>query len=201
MATQFLQIRKQDGLAAVADAVSRQHPRDTAFFGIAADGLPLYLHLGDPRPGPILVAGNPAPLLRCVVHSATQAGTAVALVVTGLPEMWHGLRSQSVVVESDDRRLKEVPFRGSIYPRWLVVIDRYSVRGVEALVQICQWGPAYGIWPIVAVDHPAEVPDAIRPYFGTLIVAQQGNSYQLRRTSSSGWQTKHTFFVPDWRTQ
>lgn len=205
MTTQFLQIRKPaPPFSAVADYVPEEHPRDAALFGFATDGLPIYLHFGDPRPGPILVAGNPTPLLRCVVQTASWSG-AIVQVITIFPEIWEDLRGQSVVVETDDRYLdgiaREMMSRPTPYPRWLVVIDRYSVRDVEALAQICRWGPPRGVWPIVAVDHPVEVPDAIRPTFRTLVVAD-GAAYQLRKPkkptlfSPGGWQAQHTFFTP-----
>jgi len=115
------------------------------------------------------------------------------------------LRGQAVVVETDDRYLdgiaREMMSRPTSCPRWLVVIDRYNVRDVEALAQICQYGPPRGVWPIVAADHPAEVPDVIRPFFRTLVAAH-GSGYQLRKPkkptpfSPGGWQTEHTFFTP-----
>jgi len=210
----FLQLRKRvapfsatlapGASAGVADIVPERHPRDAALFGIATDGLPLYLHLGDPRPGPILIAGNPTPLLRCIARTTTQAG-AITQVITIFPELWADLRGQAVVVETDDRYLggiaREMMSRPTPYPRWLVVIDRYKVRDVEALAQICRWGPPRGVWPIVAADHPAEVPDVIRPFFRTLVAAQ-GNGYQLRKPkkptlfSPGSWQIQHTFFTP-----
>jgi hypothetical protein len=173
-------------------------------FGIATDGLPIYLHLGDPRPGPILVVGNPTPLLRCIVQTAAQAG-AIAQVITIFPEIWDDLRGQSVIVETNDRYLagiaREMFIRPTPYPRWLVVIDRCNLRDVESLAQICHWGPPRGVWPIIAVDAPAEVPDAIRPLFRTLVTAN-GPAYQLRRPkkaslfSPGNWQIQHTFFTP-----
>ena len=42
-----------DLLASVGDI-----PKNSVLFGIARDGLPLLLHLRDPRPGPILVTGD-----------------------------------------------------------------------------------------------------------------------------------------------
>ncbi len=204
MATQFLQIRKPAlPFSAIADIVPEQHPRDTAFFGIATDGLPVYLHLGDPRSGSILVAGNPTPFLRSVVQTAAQSG-AIAQVITLFPESWSGLRGQSIVIETDDRYLdgiaRETTLRPTPYPRWLVVIDRYSVRDVEALTHILRWGPPRGVWPIIAADHPVEVPAAIRPFFRTMVVAH-GSGYQLRVPkkptlfSPGNWQTKLTFFT------
>jgi len=203
LTTQFLQIRKS-APAFPAGVVSEQHPPNAVLFGIVTDGLPLYLHLGDPRPGPILVIGNPTPLLRCIARTAGQAG-AITQVITIFPEIWDDLRGQAVVVETDDRYLdgiaREMMSRPTSCPRWLVVIDRYNVRDVEALAQICQYGPPRGVWPIVAADHPAEVPDVIRPFFRTLVAAH-GSGYQLRKPkkptpfSPGGWQTEHTFFTP-----
>jgi hypothetical protein len=213
LAALSLQLRKRGALipatlapgasAGVADIVPEQHPRDAALFGIAMDGLPIYLHLGDPRPGPILVVGHPAPLLRTIVHSAAQAG-AITQVITLFPENWDDLRGQTVIVETDDRYLDGIAaevFRKKSYPRWLVVLDRYNVQDFGALAHICRWGPPRGIWPIVAADAPAEVPDAIRPLVRTLVTAN-GNSYRLCKPkkptllSPGGWQTAHTFFTP-----
>lgn len=205
MTTQFLQIRKPaPPVPAVADIVPEEHPRDAALFGFASDGLPVYLHFGNPRPGPILIVGNPTPLLRCVARTAAQAG-AIVHAITIFPEIWDDLRGQSVVIETDDRYLdgiaREMRSRPTSYPRWLVVIDRYNAREVEALAQICQWGPPGGVWPIVAVDHPVEVPNAIRPIFRTIVTAD-GAAYQLHKYKKPDlrlpgiWQTEYTFFTP-----
>ncbi|HEY3311481.1 MAG TPA: hypothetical protein VGK00_07565 [Anaerolineales bacterium] len=45
------------GLADSLDTLANL-PADALLFGIASDGLPLLLHLSDPRPGPILVTGE-----------------------------------------------------------------------------------------------------------------------------------------------
>lgn len=183
-------------------AMPEKHPRDSALFGIATDGLPIYLHFGDPRPGPILAIGNPTPFLRCVVQTAASSG-AIVLVITIFPEIWNDLGERSVIIKTDDYDLNNIAngvmSRPIPYPRLLVVIDRYSVREVEALDLICLQGPLCGVWPIVAVDRPAEVSGDIRPLFGTLVVADKANRYRLYRkkeTLSSPRWAIFPFFIP-----
>ncbi|MEW5827941.1 MAG: FtsK/SpoIIIE domain-containing protein [Chloroflexota bacterium] len=70
-------------------------PREALFLGIAEDGLPVLLDLGDPAPGPLLVAGDEktgkTTFLKTIVHAAAAMHEPEGLqfgVVTANPEEW-----------------------------------------------------------------------------------------------------------------
>ncbi len=48
-------------------------PRGTMLLGVANDGLPIYLNLSDPTPGPILIAGDPGSGRTRLLHSIARS--------------------------------------------------------------------------------------------------------------------------------
>ncbi len=82
------------GLADALETISSL-PSYSILFGIAADGLPLLLHLRNPRPGPILVAGDRGSgktgFLKALVRAAsllTSPGSVQFAALTDYPEEW-----------------------------------------------------------------------------------------------------------------
>jgi hypothetical protein len=70
-------------------------PGNALLLGIASDGLPLLLHLNNPRPGPILITGESGSgktaFLKALVRAATQLNAPGSLrfaILTDYPEEW-----------------------------------------------------------------------------------------------------------------
>lgn len=85
------------GLADTLDAIGNL-PVDSLLFGVAGDGLPLLLHLRDPRTGPILItadqgSGKTAFLKMLLLAGArlSRPGSIRFAVLTDFPDDWAGV--------------------------------------------------------------------------------------------------------------
>ncbi len=157
--------------------------RDAALFGLATDGLPVILHFGNPRPGPILVSGQSGSgktnLLRCMARSAARYCREIGIhVITDRPDEWIGLP----VAVTDDRYLEDMAnsvLGKELYPRWLLLVEYpgQTVSNWDALNHLCRWGPPRGLWPVVATHSPDDLPINAWPFRTRVIGASRFNEF------------------------
>lgn len=168
-----------------ADIAGGLRLRDAALLGLATDGLPVILHFGNPRPGPIVVTGKPGSgktnLLRCLARSAAMYCSEVGIhVITDRPEAWIGLP----VAVTDDRYLEDMAnsvFGKELYPRWLLLVDQLElVHNWSALNHLCQWGPPRGLWPVIAAQSPNDLPVNAWPFRTRMAGAGRSNEFTYR---------------------
>lgn len=152
-----------------ADLALDYRQRDSALLGLTTDSLPVILHFGNPRPGPILVTGSSdsgkTNLLRCMARSAAMYCPQIGIhVISDQPEKWIGLP----VAVTDDRYLGGMAnsvIGKKLYPRWLLLVDNPEmIHSWEALNHLCQWGPPRGLWPVVTASHPNDLPPNAWPF-------------------------------------
>lgn len=179
-------------LADALRAVGRL-PRNALLFGIGADGLPLLLHLRDPRPGPILITGDrysgKTALLKAMLWAAGRLNPPGSLhfaVLTAAPEEWEQVRAAEHLAgiwpaeePEADALLYELAWRTHtrqpeapillLFDRLETILNMDSATQ-ENLRYLLLNGPAAGVWPIVTInaEKAVSLPDWLA-YFRTRI--------------------------------
>lgn len=173
-------------------------PREALLLGLAADGLPVLLNLHDPRPGPLLVVGDPGAgktaLLQLIAEAGTRMHPAGELqfgVVTNYPEEWSAFEGQphcaGVFPTYQNRTIDFLRALSSWAhhiqaPRKAVLLLVDDLESMDHLDfehrQILRWlllrGPVRRVWPIVSanagrLEHVQPWMEAFRTYlFGRI---------------------------------
>jgi hypothetical protein len=158
----------------------REQHLTASLLGIADDGLPVLLHLRNPRPGPILICGDAQPLLQQLARSTLAINAAFGVIVlTNDVQRWQANERMSVcnqttplpsLVDLVEARTRET--------FGLLLIDGYEMVQADEprFLYLCQHGPAGGIWPILAESEQAVTPGL----FLTLIHGRSKKFPQLR---------------------
>lgn len=179
-------------LSDALNAVGRL-PRNTLLFGIGADGLPLLLHLRDPRPGPILIIGDrrsgKTALLKAMLWASERLnppGSLHFVVFSRSPGEWERFQSTACLAgvwmagepEADMllyELARQAEFRQERAPILLLFDDLEAIRQMqpashENLRFLLVHGPAASIWPVVTVnaEQALSLPDWLA-YFRTRI--------------------------------
>ena len=165
-------------------------PRSALFLGLAADGLPILLNLLDPRPGPILIAGDPAcgktRLLQTLassvelVHSSSPISYTV--ITTDAPA-WNVLRRSSSCEDILASGTPELAARLRSIVAWahsaqedarsklLLIDDLEPLLGEAEIQPDLRWlffrGPARRVWPVVTINSATAASDSFRPWLGS----------------------------------
>jgi hypothetical protein len=157
-------------------------PGSQAVLGICADGLPVLFDLKDPRPGPVIVLGNPGcgktTLLKTMLQSAMKLSDRIApryTILTQHPEEFETItgtefrEGQVGVFKPDSREawnaiaslnhlLDERKEKSESFSPWLVLIDDLTfVRSARlelqiGLEQLLKRGPLVDIWPVAVLS-------------------------------------------------
>lgn len=160
-------------------------PEDSLIIGIAGDGMPLLLHLGDPGPGPILLIGERgAGKTRFLQTLAWSVGllhppeTVSFGVLTNAPEEWDpGNLPENCAGIFGLHRRESLDFILQL-AAWIErpARNRHTmlllVDDLDALVQtdgetcrnlqfLLQNGPERGVWPVATID-PARCLERMR---------------------------------------
>lgn len=150
-------------------------PGNAILFGIAADGLPLLLHLRDPRPGPLLVTGDrgsgKTAFLKAVLRAAShlnRPGSVHFAVLTDYPDEWNRFEAVEHLAgiwpadeRSADRLLFDLACRAQVRqdnPPVILLFD-----GLESILRmdeasqnnfryLLSHGPPAFIWPVVTIN-------------------------------------------------
>ena len=174
-------------------------PSDALLFGIAADGLPLLLHLRDPRPGPILVLGERGSgktaflklLLLASQRLAAPSGTRFA-ALTDFPSEFEQVQAPDRLLgvwpaydETGADVLSQVASRvehPDVDRPLILLVDGLETilqMGVEArdqLAFILSEGPRSLVWPVVTVNSELalKLPDWLS-FFRTVFYGRIAN--------------------------
>lgn len=180
------------GLANALSAVGRI-PGNAILFGIAGDGLPLLLHLRDPRPGPILVVGDrgagKTAFLKAMLRAAAllnQPGSLYFAVLTDYPEEWgrfQGTEHLAGIWSAYEQGAETLLFdlacrahaRRDNIPVILLFDGLDSVLRMNETAQdnfsyLLAHGPPAHVWPVAAINasQAMRLPDWLA-YFRTRI--------------------------------
>lgn len=174
-------------------------PPDALLFGIAGDGLPLLLHLRDPRPGPILIAGErgcgKTAFLKLLLLAAQRLSAPSHVrfaVLTDFPSDFDDIPAREPFLgvwpaydQAADEVLYQLASRAqSPDPDQPVIL---LVDGLETLLQkgpdacsdlayILGHGPQSLVWPVVTVNSELalKLPDWLA-FFHTVIYGRIAN--------------------------
>jgi hypothetical protein len=186
-------------LAETLERLTRK-PADALLFGVAADGMPLYLHLRDPRPGPILLTGQKGSgktrFLKTIVRAAERFSSSPMACFAALTDypadfdditdaqslmgVWEAFQPESAQMLSKLADRVERPSRNS--SPILLLIDglesvlQMSAEAQEDLAYIFTHGPGTLVWPVVTVNAEIAVmlPEWLS-YFRTRIFGRIAN--------------------------
>lgn len=150
-------------------------PNNAILFGIAADGLPLLLHLRDPRPGPLLVTGDrgsgKTAFLKAVLRAASQInrpGSVYFVVLTNYPDEWNNFQAVEHLAgiwpadeQSANRLLFDLACRAQARHDNTPLILLFD--GLESILRMDEssqnnfrylllHGPPALIWPVVTIN-------------------------------------------------
>jgi len=178
-------------------------PPRSLFLGIATDGLPVLLNIGDSVPGPMLIIGDEgagkSALLRLIAASTDEIHSSRDVqygVLTPRPEEWTGpgTPNRVEVLASDDPNAEEFIHtlaewahsnRGGRKSVLLLIDDLSALMTMsEKARQDLRWlllrGPSRGVWPIVTLN-PKRAPD-VHPwtsFFHTRLYGRVGDPHDL----------------------
>jgi len=161
----------QESLLAAVGSI----PPNSVLFGIASDGLPLLLHLRDPRPGPILVTGDrgsgKTAFLKAMLRAASQfnrLGSLHFAVLTDYPEEWSRCQAVEHLVgiwPSYERNVETLLFdlacraqaRQDTAPVILLFDGLDTILRMDESSQnnfryLLSHGPPAYIWPVVTIN-------------------------------------------------
>lgn len=162
----------------LADSLSELGPlpREALLLGLASDGLPVLLNLHDPRPGPLLVAADPAAgktaLLQMIAQAAADMHAPAEVqfgVVTNYPDEWGHLADlEHCVGIFPTYHNSAIDFlhslsgwahanKGSQQSILLLVDDLESMEHIDFEArQTLRWlllrGPARRVWPLITLN-------------------------------------------------
>lgn len=162
------------GLAGMLERLGTIPPH-ALLCGIDTEGLPLVLHLRNPRPGPVLVAGErgsgKTAFLKALVRSTTllhAPGKIRFIVLTEFPDEWETLHTSPAIAAIHPSHAETVTellfklacraqYRDLAAPLVLLFDGLDSVLHMEPTAQhnleyLLAHGPQALIWPIVAVN-------------------------------------------------
>lgn len=162
------------GLSDVLEALGRI-PRNRLLFGIAEDGLPLLLHLRDPRPGPLLVTGDKGSgktaFLKAMLRAAgllNPPGSLHFAVLTEYPDEWarfQDAKHMAGIWPAYERSAETLLFdlacraqaRQDPTPVILLFDGLDSVLHASQAAQsnfryLLAHGPSAYIWPVVSIN-------------------------------------------------
>ncbi len=179
-------------------------PPHSLFLGIANDGLPVLLNIGDAIPGPMLILGDEgsgkSSLLRLIAKATEEVHSAREVqfgVITSRPEEWRSLESSPNLVDIFPAHEAGAAEFIRTLAEWahsnhkerqsvLMLIDDLSVLMdlEEAAKQDLRWlllrGPSRRVWPIVTLN-PRRAPD-VHPwtsFFHTRLYGHVGDPRDL----------------------
>ncbi len=149
-------------------------PRGALFLGMANDGLPILLNMLDPRPGPILIAGDrgsgKTKLLQIVAQSISHmpANHNVRYVAfTNYADEWNALQNQNCegilpIADSESAGylaglVEWAHGKQDNQQMVILLIDDFeSVLSFNEIRQYLRWlllrGPAHQIWPFITLN-------------------------------------------------
>lgn len=179
-------------------------PPHSLFLGIANDGLPVLLNIGDAIPGPVLILGDEGSgksnLLKVVAASTNELHSASEVqygVITARPEEWEALEGSPNLVEVFPAHEPGAAEFIHTLAEWahsnrkerqsvLMLIDDLSALMSldESARQDLRWlllrGPSRRVWPVVTLN-PRRAPD-VHPwtsFFHTRLFGQVADPRDL----------------------
>ncbi|PWH15102.1 MAG: hypothetical protein DDG60_06625 [Anaerolineae bacterium] len=172
-------------------------PPHALLLALDADGLPVFLYLRDPRPGPILIAGDSGSgktaflqtLLRVSTH-CNSPGSLQFAVLTSHPQEWEHFQNIEHIMgiwstgnPQADLVLQNLAWPQQNHPPSILLFDgldsilHMATETQESFRTLLMHGPAARIWPIVTVNaaQAIKLPQWLA-YFRTRIYGQIGNA-------------------------
>lgn len=161
-------------LSEMLEAIGRL-PSNAILFGIASDGLPLLLHLRDPRPGPVLVVGDrgsgKTAFLKAMLWAASQLNRSGSLhfaVLSEYPDEWARFQATEHLAgiwPAYEQEAETLLFdlacraqaRQDTRPVILLFDGLDSILHMEQATQnnfryLLSHGPPAYIWPVVTIN-------------------------------------------------
>ncbi len=149
-------------------------PRGSTFLGMANDGLPVLLNLLDPRPGPLLIAGDrgsgKTKLLQVVSQSIAHVPASYNIryvVLTNYPDEWRTTQfcnCEGVLSMTDPAsagylaKLAKWAHAGQSDPQIFVLLidDFETLLSLNEIRQYMRWlllrGPSHQVWPFITLN-------------------------------------------------